>query len=208
MIDVSKKMRCREFEDLRPSSPSSEGGCEVVVFLQSLIYSLTIPLPYIKPEIFEMIPGGASWNTAVSILKAQKETSMVTFESLTPNIMVKDVNQTLEYYKNILGFEIVDTNPVKGQMEWGFVKKGKAGLMFQELSSLRTEYPSLSSTPLGGAMTFYVLVQEDIESWFMELEGKVKVIKELNTTFYGTKEFAIEDINGFILTFSERKGAE
>ncbi|NRB49183.1 MAG: VOC family protein [Saprospiraceae bacterium] len=133
---------------------------------------------------------------------------MVTFASLTPNIMVKDVNQTLDYYKNILGFEIVDTNPSDGELEWGFVKKGEAGLMFQEVSSLRAEYPRLSATPLGGAMTFYVLVQEQIESWFMNLEGKVKVVKELNTTFYGTKEFAIEDINGFILTFSQRKGAE
>ncbi len=130
---------------------------------------------------------------------------MVTFESLTPNIMVKDVNQTLDYYRNILGFEIIDTNPTDGQFEWGFVKKGEAGLMFQELSSLRAEYPSLSSTPLGGALTFYVLVQENIESWFSKLEGRVKVVKALNTTFYGTKEFAIEDINGFILTFSERK---
>lgn len=144
----------------------------------------------------------------VLVVQAQKETSMVTFESLTPNIMVEDVNQTLEYYKNILGFEIIDTNPTDGRLEWGYVKKGAAGLMFQEVSSLRAEYPGLSSTPLGGGMTFYVLVQKDIESWFLKLEGKVKVVKELNTTFYGTKEFAIEDINGFILTFSERKGAE
>ena len=137
--------------------------------------------------------------------QAQKETSMVTLKSLTPNIMVEDVNQTLNYYRDILGFEIVDTNPGEGRFEWGFVMKGEAGLMFQEVSSLTGEYPSLAASPLGGAMTFYILVQENIEGWFASLNGKVKVIKELNTTFYGTKEFAIEDINGFILTFSERK---
>lgn len=144
----------------------------------------------------------------VGFVQAQNEASMVTLESLTPNIMVKDVNQTLEYYQEVLGFEIVDTNPREGKLEWGFVKKGEAGLMFQEMASLKAEYPTLSSTPLGGAMTFYILVQKNIEAWFSTLKGKVKVVKELNTTFYGTKEFAIEDINGFILTFSERKGTE
>lgn len=122
--------------------------------------------------------------------------------------MVEDVNQTLNYYQNVLGFEIVDTNPEDGRLEWGFVKKGEAGLMFQEVSSLKEEYPGLASRPLGGGMTFYILVQKNIEDWFASLQGKVKVVKELNTTFYGTKEFAIEDINGFILTFSERKGVE
>lgn len=133
---------------------------------------------------------------------------MVSLQSLTPNIMVADVNQTLDYYKDILGFEVIDTNSTAGQLEWGFVKKGEAGLMFQEASSLKGEYPSLASRPMGGAMTFYILVQENIEDWFASLKGKVKVVKELNTTFYGTKEFAIEDVNGFILTFSERKEAE
>lgn len=38
-------------------------------------------------------------------------------EKLTPNLMVEDVNETIDYYKDVLGFELSMTNPKEGTFE-------------------------------------------------------------------------------------------
>ncbi|MGY6650486.1 VOC family protein [Wenyingzhuangia sp. IMCC45574] len=127
---------------------------------------------------------------------------MAKLESLTPNIMVKDVNATLNYYIDCLGFKLIDTNPESGQFEWGYVMLDSVGMMFQEEKSLKTEYKEMEPLKIGGALTFYIRIN-DIDSYYDELSKDINIIKPMNRTFYGTNEFAIMDLNGFILTFSE-----
>lgn len=116
--------------------------------------------------------------------------------------MVTDVNKTLDYYINTLGFELIDTNPGSGTYEWGYVKVGEVGFMFQEETSLKKEYKELNDYVIGGALTFYIRVK-NIQELYQEVQNKVEVIKSLNKTFYGAYEFAIRDINGYVLTFAE-----
>ena len=131
-----------------------------------------------------------------------KNNTMTKLESLTPNIMVKDVNETLDYYTNNLGFKLIDTNPESGQYEWGYVMLDNVGMMFQEEKSLKTEYKEIEPLKVGGALTFYIRIK-DINSYYNQVSKKTNIIKPMNKTFYGTNEFAIMDLNGFILTFSE-----
>ncbi len=128
--------------------------------------------------------------------------SKMKLESLTPNIMVKSVNETLDYYTKTLGFSLIDTNPASGELEWGYVMLHDVGLMFQEEKSLKNEYKELEATSIGGGLTLYIRIQSIVE-FYAKVKDQVNVIKPMNTTFYGTKEFAIMDPNGFILTFSE-----
>ncbi|RKR07870.1 putative glyoxalase superfamily protein PhnB [Maribacter vaceletii] len=131
-----------------------------------------------------------------------KTNNMTKLESLTPNIMVKDVNATLDYYTNNLGFKLIDTNPESGKYEWGYVMLDNVGMMFQEEKSLKTEYKEIEPLKVGGALTFYIRIK-DINSYYNQIIKKTNIIKPINKTFYGTNEFAIMDKNGFILTFSE-----
>ncbi len=116
--------------------------------------------------------------------------------------MVKNVNETVNYYTTILGFNLIDTNPESGVLEWAYVMLDNVGIMFQEESSLKTEYKELSTFNSGGALTLYIRI-ENITVFYEKIADKVNVIKPINKTFYGTDEFAIMDPNGFILTFSE-----
>lgn len=131
-----------------------------------------------------------------------KNNTMTKLESLTPNIMVKDVNATLDYYTNNLGFKLIDTNPISGQYEWGYIMLDNVGMMFQEEKSLKTEYKEIEPLKVGGALTFYIRIK-DINSYYNQISKKTNIIKPMNKTFYGTNEFAIMDLNGFIITFSE-----
>ena len=123
-------------------------------------------------------------------------------KSLTPNLMVKDVNKTLDFYTNVLGFELLQTVPEKGTFDWGFVKSGNVMLMFQKDTSIKAEYKELENYEKGGALTLYIQVEE-LQKWHETIKDKTNVINPMHKTFYGANEFAIMDINGFILTFSD-----
>lgn len=123
-------------------------------------------------------------------------------KSLTPNLMVKDVNKTLDFYTNVLGFELLQTVPEKGTFDWGFVKSGNVKLMVQKETSIKSEYKELDGYENGGAQTLYIQV-EGLQKWYETIKDKTNVIKPMHKTFYGANEFAIMDINGFILTFSD-----
>lgn len=124
------------------------------------------------------------------------------YKNLTPNLMVRDVAATINYYRSLPGFEVITTVPDNAHPVFGIVRAGGVMLMFQEEESLKAEYPQLAeSSPIAG-LTFYIHV-DDILSLYEQLKGKAHIAKELHTTFYGSQDFAIEDCNGYILTFSQ-----
>jgi len=125
-------------------------------------------------------------------------------KNCTPNLMVKSVKQTVAFYVETLGFTLVDSVPSGEELVFAIVKNGDILFMFQEESSLKEEYPQLEKFPQGGGLTFYIHV-EDIQSLYSQLKGKAVLAKDLHDTFYGSTDFAIEDCNGYILTFSQEK---
>ena len=78
-------------------------------------------------------------------------------------------------------------------------------LMFQTRASLGGDVPSLKDLPIGGALTFYIQV-DDAEALYTELKDKVAILREPQTTFYGAREFDCRDCNGYILTFASDGG--
>ena len=123
-------------------------------------------------------------------------------KKLTPNIMVEDVNRTTTFYKEILGFELLASVPEEGQFAWAMMKRDGVEMMFQARVSLEEEIPALKQREIGGALTFYIEV-EDVKGLYTRLKESVTIVQDMHTTFYGAQEFAIQDCNGLILSFAE-----
>ena len=128
---------------------------------------------------------------------------MATLRKLTPNLMVEDVNRTIDFYRDTLGFEVIATQPEQGRFDWAMMRSGDVELMFQTRASLTEEVPMLGGKETGGALTFYVET-EGVLDLHERLKDKVTLAQDLHTTFYGMQEFAIVDCNGYILAFAER----
>ena len=122
--------------------------------------------------------------------------------SLSPNLMVKNVNKSIEFYCNILGFSLIQTVPENGEPDWGMIEKDGLFIMLQKEESIKQEYPELNSQNSGGALTFYIKIS-DIQEFYNEIRSHMNVSHEMHKTFYGADEFAITDPDGFILVFSE-----
>ena len=122
--------------------------------------------------------------------------------SFSPNLMVKSVNKSIEFYCNILGFSLLQTVPENGEFDWGMVKKDDFFIMFQKEESLKQEYPELESKISGGALTFYMKI-EDIQEFYNKIHSHTNISHKMHKTFYDADEFAITDPDGFILVFSD-----
>jgi uncharacterized glyoxalase superfamily protein PhnB len=123
-------------------------------------------------------------------------------ESLAPNLFVRDIRATIEFYK-LLGFNLVMSVPAEtdGNLDWAMVTSGNVTFMFQTFQSLGDTLPMVSRQD-GGSLLFYIRIQK-IRSFFESIKDKVTVIHGLQKTFYGATEFSITDPNSYLLTFAE-----
>lgn len=125
------------------------------------------------------------------------------YQSLSPNIGVKNVEETVRFYTETLGFNLIMSVPSpNGGLQWAMVANGGATVMFQETGNLTEEYPQLGNRQVLGAITFYVKMK-GMRDLHGKLQGTGHIAKEMHKTFYGTDEFAIIDNNGHILTITE-----
>jgi uncharacterized glyoxalase superfamily protein PhnB len=120
--------------------------------------------------------------------------------SVAPNIFVRDLNATIEFYKH-LGFTVSVTVPEEGDLVWVMMTNGSVVFMFQSFASLGDELPEIKRAE-GGSLLLYIQVN-NIRNFFNEVSLKVKILKGLEKTFYGATEFSVLDNNGYVLTFAE-----
>ena len=122
-------------------------------------------------------------------------------ESLSPNIFVSDMSETIAFYKT-LGFQLIMSVPEEGdEFVWAMMINGSITFMFQTFASLGEELPEISRQN-GGSLLFYIKLT-GLLAFFDEVKEKVTVLKGLEKTFYGTTEFSILDNNDYVLTFAE-----
>ena len=123
-------------------------------------------------------------------------------ESISPNIFVKDINETIKFYE-YLGFKLAMSVPEQGNLDWAMMTCGKVTFMFQTFDSLGSELPEILRQG-GGSLLLYIQIKE-IRQFHNMINDKVNVIKGIEKTFYGATEFSVQDINGYILTFAENE---
>ena len=123
-------------------------------------------------------------------------------ESLSPNLFVKDIRATLDFYK-LLGFSLTMSVPAESEddLVWAMVTNGKVTIMFQSFKSIGDTLPQIKRQE-GGPLLFYIKVQR-IREFFERIREKTTLVHGLQKTFYGATEFSILDINDFMLTFAE-----
>jgi len=128
---------------------------------------------------------------------------MVKFESVTPNLLVRDVAKSLAFYHDVLGFTIGETVPDKEPFVFVWMKHGDVSVFLNDINAAAHDYPAAASLPQGGTAALFFIIT-DVDGYHAEVAPKTKVIMPLKTQFYGLREFAVTDPDGHIITFAER----
>jgi len=124
------------------------------------------------------------------------------YETITTNIMVKNVKETIKFYEEKMGFQKILSVPEEGEiLNFAILNKDKISIMIQEQKNLVEEYSTLKTDEIVPTFTLFITV-DDVSEVYNELKDRVEIAKELHKTFYGKDEFAIFDNNGNILTIS------
>lgn len=134
-------------------------------------------------------------------------------KKLSPNLMVKDVVETVTFYQNTLDFKLVmavpatqdgilNEIPADTEIVYALVKNGTVEIMFQNEATLHEDIPSLKNVAIGASCTFYIEV-DNLAEVHRKIHKDVEVVKDMFTTWYGMQEFYIRDNNGYILCLAQ-----
>jgi predicted enzyme related to lactoylglutathione lyase len=122
------------------------------------------------------------------------------FFGVLPVFLVDDIVQTVEFYRDVLGFEVdflYGTPPA-----YASVSRDDAILNFS-LSDPPGRRNSVASAGFGNGVDAYIVVS-DVDDLYEELrEHGAKIVAGLASHEYGMREFQIEDCNQYRIALAE-----
>jgi uncharacterized glyoxalase superfamily protein PhnB len=126
------------------------------------------------------------------------------FTKLTPNLVVRDVEAAVHFYQTVLGFQPAIKVPDTAPYVFASVVSGDVEIFFNDQKAVAADYPPLAKDPIGGTMTLF-LECEGIEDILRAVEKSgARIVMPLKTQFYGMREFAFVDPQGWTVTMAER----
>jgi uncharacterized glyoxalase superfamily protein PhnB len=133
----------------------------------------------------------------------------VNFADVTPNLIVSDVERSLAFYRDVLGFSIATTVPETAPFVFVWLQRGDVHVFLNAKEGMTDELPELKRQQIGGTNTMYVLVEADsagegVDALYHEIQPQARIVMPLKDQFYGMREFAVEDPDGYLLFFAQR----
>jgi uncharacterized glyoxalase superfamily protein PhnB len=123
---------------------------------------------------------------------------MVTFKSIAPSFVVHDVVTTAEYYRDVLGFEILGY--FGEPTVFAMVRRDGVEIHFGKADA----EPQRSNLELRKISSDAYIRVDDVEALFKEFTASGAEIMEGPTLrIYDCVEMEVRDCNGFKLVFSQ-----
>ena len=119
---------------------------------------------------------------------------------ISPLIAVRDMEQTIEFYRAKLGFKAGMMFPDASKPEYADLSKDDMVLMIIPAENMGIG----PKEKLGTGVNLYLEIDGDIDEYYQELkQKKVKIVTEIKDEPWGSRDFTVADTNGYLLTFSQ-----
>jgi glyoxylase I family protein len=124
---------------------------------------------------------------------------------LTPLLQVYDMPDSIRFYRDLLGFEVVSTSPVLGKdrFHWALLRLGDAELMLNTAYEFDHERPAERDGARAAAHddTGLFFACPDVDAAYEELLGKGVPVAKPAVAPYGMKQMYLHDPDGYALCF-------
>jgi uncharacterized glyoxalase superfamily protein PhnB len=121
--------------------------------------------------------------------------------AISPLLAVRNLKEAIEFYKNSLGFQVGMVFPDLNNPEYADLSKDGMVLMFAAASGLGVD----DKEKLGVGVNLYMQIDGNIDDYYKELKKKgAKIIVDIKDEPFGIRDFTVEDINGYRLTFNQQ----
>ena len=115
-----------------------------------------------------------------------------------PTLLVSDMDKTVGYWRDKLGFEVVDTF---AENTFAIMKRDDNYVMFGQVKDPSEIIPNWKIREKTSNIYFWT---DDVESLYKEYkESGAPIDWDLYTAPYGVKEFGINDPDGYDIAFGE-----
>jgi uncharacterized glyoxalase superfamily protein PhnB len=119
---------------------------------------------------------------------------------ISPTLAIRDMKQTIQFHRDSLGFKIGMAFPNADNPEYADLSKDGMVLMFIPAENVGIG----REEKLGVGVNIYMQVDGNIDKYYNELKAKgVKIVVDIKNEPYGIRDFTIEDIDGYKLTFNQ-----
>jgi len=119
---------------------------------------------------------------------------------ISPTLAARNMKQTIQFYRDSLGFKIGMAFPDADNPEYVDLSKDGMVLMFIPAKNVSI----YSKQKLGVGVNLYMQIDGDIDEYYKELKNKgVNIAVDIKDEPYGIRDFTVEDINGYKLTFNQ-----
>ena len=78
--------------------------------------------------------------------------------SLVPNLIVADVDRSLAFYRDVLGFTAEQTVPDVPPLVFAILRSGPVEVYLNAPGPAVEEYPAFKDRPIGGTLTLFIRV--------------------------------------------------
>lgn len=130
---------------------------------------------------------------------------MTQFTSVTPNLLVSNIDRSTAFYRDVLGFTVKQTVPEEAPVVFVWLERDSVPVFLNDPNAVEKDIERAGVRPFGGTATMFFIVT-DVDAYHAQVAPQARVVMPLTTQFYGMREFAVEDPDGHILTFAERVG--
>jgi catechol 2,3-dioxygenase-like lactoylglutathione lyase family enzyme len=118
---------------------------------------------------------------------------------LAPMLLAHDMQETISFYTDVLGFELTDT--MDDPISWCALKSGDAELMFVWEGPPHEHAPGEEHDHTLGIPGVLYFWSDDVKALHDSVVGKWRLCEELSVREHGMLEFAVIDPNGYRLRF-------
>ena len=119
---------------------------------------------------------------------------------ISPTLAVRNMKETIEFYTNSLGFKLGMCFPDVNNPEYADLSKDGMILMIIPAKNLGIG----GEEKLGTGVNLYMQIDGDIDEYYRELRNRgVDISVDIKNEPYGIRDFTVEDVNGYNLTFNQ-----
>ncbi|MDZ7639484.1 MAG: VOC family protein [Bryobacterales bacterium] len=118
---------------------------------------------------------------------------------VVPILLSADFARSLHFYKNILGFEVVDRTEHRGSDDWLYMRLGDAEMIITA-SGEAPDAIDITSRDRKAAYYFFVEGVRDVREKILEAGGQPSPIQANRAAM---DEFELLDPDGHVLVFGE-----
>ena len=127
----------------------------------------------------------------------------MTLKQLIPMLNVADIDRSLAFYRDLLGFEVVSQPELVAQWRWATIRSGATELMISESESgPPAQAVSDPHADTGWPVIFY-FYPDDVTALYEHVVAGGASPTALEVTHYGMREFSLADPDGHMLSFGE-----